>query len=417
MHYALHCSACNEAHDIAQPQNVCVKCAKPLFAAYRLGAIRDSFRPAMVRVRPIRSMWKYAEVLPVSNPASAVSLGEGLTPLLPADRRGAFQSFTKLWIKDESFNPTASFKARGMAAAITRAVELGIRTVALPSAGNAAGAAAAYAARVGLKCILMMPSDTPLANIVESAAQGAEVYLVRGLISDAGKLVRDGCKRFGWFDLSTLREPFRVEGKKIMGYELALDLQAATGSSAPKLPDVIIYPAGGGTGLVGMWKAFDEMQQLGWIGSERPRMVAVQAAGCAPIVRAYQAGQEFAEPVANAHTIAAGLRVPGAIADFLMLRAIRSSNGTALSVTDEELMTAQHELAREQGIFACPEGGATWAAARKLFNAGWLNADDEIVLFNTGSGLKYTHLEKVPDLPVLDPADADWARQLHQPEV
>jgi threonine synthase len=412
MHHALHCSACGEAHDVTQPQNVCVQCAKPLFALYRLGAIRDSFRPAMVRVRPARSMWKFAEVLPVSNPASAVSLGEGLTPLLRAERRGAFQAFTNLWIKDESFNPTASFKARGMSAAINRAVELGVRTVALPSAGNAAGAASAYAARVGMRCILMMPSDTPPANIVESAAQGAEVYLVRGLISDAGRLVRDGCKRFGWFDLSTLREPFRVEGKKIMGYELALDLQSATVSSAPKLPSVIIYPAGGGTGLVGMWKAFDEMQQLGWIGPERPRMVAVQAAGCAPIVRAFEAGQEFAEPVANAHTIAAGLRVPAAIADFLMLRAIRASNGTAISVTDGELVAAQHELAREQGVFACPEGGATWAAARKLLRSHWLKADDEIVLFNTGSGLKYAHLEKIPDLPVLDPADADWATHL-----
>jgi threonine synthase len=414
MHIVLNCSACDVKHEPGEPQNVCRSCGKPLFARYDLGAIRDTFRPATVRTRPTRSMWKFAEVLPVSNPARAVSLGEGLTPLLRAGRRGVFQGFQNLWIKDESFNPTASFKARGMAAAVTRAVELDIRTVALPSAGNAAGAAAAYAARVGLRCILMMPADTPPANIVESVVQGAEVYLVRGLISDAGKLVREGCQKFGWFDLSTLREPFRVEGKKIMGYELALDLQAALGTPGPQLPEVIIYPAGGGTGLVGMWKAFDEMQQLGWIGSERPRMVAVQAAGCAPIVRAFEAGQEFAEPIKDAHTIAAGLRVPGAIADFLMLRAIRSSGGTAIAVTDDELMAAAHELAREQGIFACPEGGATWAAARKLIDAGWLKPEQHVVLFNTGSGLKYTHLERLPDLPLLEPTDANWFRLLRE---
>jgi len=412
VHIALFCSACRAKHEHARPQNVCRSCGKPLFAQYDLGAIRDSFRPAMVRTRPTRSMWKFAEVLPVSNPSRAVSLGEGLTPLLRGQRQGPFAGFENLWIKDESFNPTASFKARGMAAAVTRAVELGIGTVALPSAGNAAGAAAAYTARAGLKCILMMPADTPPANIIESVAQGADVYLVRGLISDAGKIVREGCQRFGWFDLSTLREPFRVEGKKIMGYELALDMQAALGTPAPKLPDVIIYPAGGGTGLVGMWKAFDEMQELGWIGSERPRMVAVQAAGCAPIVHAFEAGQESAEPIKNAHTIAAGLRVPGAIADFLMLRAIRSSGGTAIAVTDGELMAAAHELARGQGIFACPEGGATWAAARKLLDTGWLKTGEHTVLFNTGSGLKYTHLEKLPDLSVLDPADDNWHRNV-----
>ncbi len=410
MHTGLYCSACDASHDPSRIQNVCKGCGKPLYARYDLGAIRDSFRPALVRGRPTRSMWRFAEVLPVQNAARAVSLGEGLTPLLRAARRGAFQQFNNLWIKDESFNPTASFKARGLAAAIARAVELGVETVALPSAGNAAGAAAAYAARAGLRCIIIMPADTPPANILECVVQGADVYLVRGLISDAGKLVRDGCKRFGWFDLSTLREPFRVEGKKIMGYELSLDMQAALGTPGPTLPDVIIYPAGGGTGLVGMWKAFDEMEQLGWIGRDRPRMVAVQAAGCAPIVRAFDAGREFAEPVTDAHTVAAGLRVPGAIADFLMLRAIRSSGGTAIAVSDDELIAGQHELAREQGVFACPEGGATWAAARKLFAAGWLRADQHIVLFNTGSGLKYTHLVKAPDLPTLDPADANWFR-------
>jgi threonine synthase len=414
MHQKLQCSRCGELHDIGKPQDVCRSCGKPLLARYDLGAIRDQFRPAVLRARPERSMWRFAEVLPVADAARAVSLGEGLTPLLRAARHGAFEQFQNLWIKDESVNPTASFKARGMAAAISRAVELHIKVIALPSAGNAAGAAAAYAARAGLRCILVMPADTPPANIAECVTQGAEVYLVRGLISDAGKLVRDGCQRFGWFDLSTLREPFRVEGKKIMGYELALDLQAALGSPGPILPDVIIYPAGGGTGLVGMWKAFDEMQQLGWISSGRPRMVAVQAAGCAPIVRAFETGREFAEPVADAHTVAAGLRVPAAIADFLMLRAIRSSGGTAIAVTDDELIASQHELAREQGIFACPEAGVTWAAAGKLLDAGWLRPREHVVLCNTGSGLKYTHLHRLPDLPVLDPSDPNWFRQLRE---
>jgi threonine synthase len=360
-------------------------------------------------------MWKFAEVLPVSDPSGAVSLGEGLTPLLRAKRRGTFQVFEQLWIKDESFNPTGSFKARGMAAAVTRAAELGVSAIALPSAGNAAGAAAAYAARAGLRCVLLMPIDTPPANIIESLVQGARVYLVRGLINDAGRLVRAACQRYGWFDLSTLREPFRLEGKKIMGYELALDLQAELGTPAPTLPDVIVYPAGGGTGLVGMWKAFDEMQQLGWIGPERPRMVAVQAAGCAPIVRAFQAGHEFAQPITDAHTIAAGLRVPSAIADFLMLRAIRSSSGTAIAVSDDELIAAQQELAREQGIFACPEAGATWAAARKLLRSDWIKPHENVVLFNTGSGLKYTHLQKIHDLPILDPSDPDWEKPLREP--
>lgn len=414
MHTSLNCSACKRAHDPAQLQNTCRSCGKPLFAGYPLNAIRDSFRPAMVRTRPTTSIWRYSEVLPASNPAAAVSLGEGGTPLLRAVPHREFKRFSNLWIKDESLNPTGSFKARGISAAITRAVELGVTHVAMPSAGNAAGAAAAYAARAGLRCTLIMPDDTPPANILESVASGAEVYLVRGLISDAGKMVREACSKFGWFDLSTLKEPFRVEGKKIMGYELALDLQAALNRPGPTLPDVIIYPAGGGTGLVGMWKAFDEMQALGWIGAERPRMVAVQAAGCAPIVRAYEAGRESADPVADAHTVAAGLRVPAAIADFLMIRAIRASAGTAITVTDAELVAAQHELARDQGIFACPEGGATWAAAVKLLGADWIDPNQHVVLFNTGTGIKYTHLEPAPDLPVLDPNDADWSKQLRE---
>ncbi|HTI51600.1 MAG TPA: threonine synthase, partial [Planctomycetaceae bacterium] len=315
--------------------------------------------------------------------------------------------FAALSIKDESFNPTGSFKARGMSAAVTRAAQLGAREVALPSAGNAAGAAAYYAARAGIRCHLFMPEDTPPANIIESVVGGANVYLVNGLISDCGKLVKRGCAEFGWFDLSTLKEPFRLEGKKTMGYELAFDLADARHTTQLKLPDVILYPAGGGTGLIGMWKAFDEMQQLGWIGSERPRMVLVQAEGCAPIVRAYEAGTEHAELFPNAATVAAGLRVPAAVGDFLMLRAVRASRGTAVVVSDADLLDGVRELSRYQGVYACPEGGAVWKAAEQLLAAGWLKADEEIVLFNTGSGLKYNHLFPIEGLPVLDHNDPD----------
>jgi threonine synthase len=370
-----------------------------------LPTIKCRFTPDAVRQRTIRSMWRYWDVLPVNSPGEAVSLGEGLTPLLPCERRGPFAPFERLYIKDESFNPTGSFKARGMSAAITRAKALGAKVVALPSAGNAAGAATYYAARAGMQCYLFMPEDTPPANIVESVVGGAHAFLVNGLISDCGKLVRHGCERFGWFDLSTLKEPFRVEGKKTMGYELAFDLADAAGTTELQLPDVIFYPTGGGTGLIGMWKAFDEMQQLGWIGSARPRMVAVQAEGCAPIVKAFREGAEHAPLFPNAHTVASGLRVPAAVGDFLMIRALRASRGTAVTVTDAELLDGVCELSRFQGVYACPEGGAVWAAARNLLADGWLQPHERIVLFNTGAGVKYNHLFPVEGLPRLDHTD------------
>jgi threonine synthase len=350
-------------------------------------------------------MWRFWDVLPVDSPEEAVSLGEGETPLLRCTSRGPFSRFSRLFVKDESFNPTASFKARGMSAAVTRAVRLGVKTIALPSAGNAAGAATYYAARAGLDCYLFMPQDTPPANIIESVVGGAKVFLVNGLISDCGKLVKRGCAEFGWFDLSTLKEPFRIEGKKTMGYELVFDLAAEHGTEQLKLPDCILYPAGGGTGLIGMWKAFDEMEQLGWIGPERPRMVVVQAETCAPIVRAFAAGQTHAEMFPKAATVASGLRVPAAVGDFMMLRVLRESRGTAITVTDDELLEGVREFSRYQGIYACPEGGAVWKAAEKLLACGWLKPDEEIVLFNTGSGLKYNHLFPVGDLPVLDHND------------
>jgi threonine synthase len=405
VHTTLTCAACGKGHDIDRLQNLCLICQQPLLVGYNLDAIKNGFRPDVVRRRSVRSIWRFWEVLPVTNPAEAVSLGEGQTPLLQCQRRGAFSRFTNLFIKDEAFNPTGSFKARGMSAAVTRAVALGAEAVALPSAGNAAGAATYYAAQAGIACHLFMPEDTPPANIIESIVGGANTYLVNGLISDCGKLVEQACARFGWFDLSTLKEPFRIEGKKTMGYELAFDMADAFGTAQLQLPDVIFYPTGGGTGLIGMWKAFDEMERLGWIGEERPRMVVVQASGCAPIVAAFKAGAEHAEMVYDAFTVAAGLRVPKAIGDFLMLKVLKESNGTAVAVSDEQLLAGVDELARQQGIFACPEAGAAWKAAEQLAEQGWLDRSERIVVFNTGSGLKYNHLFPVPDMPILDHND------------
>jgi threonine synthase len=377
-----------------------------LLAEYDLDRLAGTFTPEAVRMRPERSLWKFAEVLPIDQRKKVVSLGEGLTPLLPVRGRGSLAEFRRLFVKDESLNPTGSFKARGMSAAITRAKALGAKTVALPSAGNAGGAAAAYAARAGLECFVLVPEDTPVANVIEAVVCGAHVGLVKGLISDCGKLIRKACDRFGWFDLSTLKEPFRVEGKKTMGYELAFDCaDESTGRLA--LPDVVFYPTGGGTGLIGMWKAFDEMQRLGWIGPHRPRMVAVQAETCAPIVRAFEQGLPHAEPFPNAQTVASGLRVPAAIGDFLMLNAIRASQGTAIAVSDAELLDGTREMSRALGNFVCPEAGAVWAAALRLADRGWIKPNERIVLYNTGTGLKYSHLFPPEDLPVLDPARPD----------
>ena len=406
MHNGLICSATEESYDVDQLQNLS-RAGKPLLAQYDLAAIQNSFTPQVVRERLIRSMWKFWEVLPVETPDQAVSLGEGCTPLLPCRRRGPFESYSHLYVKDEAFNPTGSFKARGMSAAVTRAVALGAKVIALPSAGNAAGAATYYAAQAGIDCYLFMPEDTPPANIIESVVGGANVFLVNGLISDCGKLVKQGCERFGWFDLSTLKEPFRIEGKKTMGYELAFDLADLTGWDALQLPDVIFYPTGGGTGLIGMWKAFDEMERLGWIGHERPRMVVVQAEGCAPVVQAFEAGAEHAEMFPNAHTVASGLRVPAAVGDFLMLKVLRESGGTAITVSDDELLEGVRELSTQQGIYACPEGGAVWKACQKLAADDWLSPEERIVLFNTGAGLKYNHLFPVGELPRLDHTDPD----------
>lgn len=411
MHTSLECSLTGEVHDHRQLQGLS-RAGKPLLARYDLASLKGQLTPAVVRARRERSMWKFFDVLPVDAPEQAISLGEGLTPLLTCCRRGAFREFENLLVKDESFNPTQSFKARGMSAAMTRAAALGVTTVALPSAGNAAGAAAAYAARAGMKCVIFVPEDTPPANILESACGGAQVCLVNGLISDCGRLCRAACDRFGWFDLSTLKEPFRIEGKKTMGYELAFDLADLRKTSELQLPDVILYPTGGGTGLIGMWKAFEEMEALGWIGPKRPRMVVVQAEGCAPIVKAFRDGATSAPMFPNAQTVAAGLRVPAAVGDFIMLDILRRSHGTALTVTDADLMQGVEELARHQGLHCAPEGGAVWMAAKQLKDSGWIAPHETVVLFNTGAAVKYNHLLKCENAVRLDHTDPHCIDQL-----
>jgi threonine synthase len=354
---------------------------KPLFARYDLDAIRDGFR--MIDVAGRRAdLWRYAEVLPVRDPKARIALGEGWTPLIDAPRTAGRVGVRKLWIKDEGQCPTGSFKARGLCLAVSRALELGAKELALPSAGNAGSAAAAYGAAAGLPVHVVVPSDTPAPILEEMAAFGADVQLLDGLISDCGKVVKKGVEEHGWFDLSTLKEPYRVEGKKTMGYELAEQLGG-------RLPDAIVYPTGGGTGLIGMWKAFDEMERLGWIGSDRPKMFTVQAAGCAPMVRAWESGQEHAETWEGAATYASGLRVPGAVGDFLILRALRESGGGAVAVPDHLMAEWVGKLGADTGIFAAPEGGATAAAVPMLMELGLISPDDEVVLFNTGSGLKY----------------------------
>jgi len=327
-------------------------------------------------------MWKWHEMMPVLDPANVVSLGEGATPLLPARRLGSRFGFTDLWIKDEGNNPSGSFKARGLSAAVSRAKELGVSAIALPTAGNAGGAAAAYAARAGIACHVFMPSDTPPVFRVECERYGASVTMVDGLIDACGKIVASRSKEEGWHDVSTLKEPYRVEGKKTMGYELAEDF-------GWELPDAVLYPTGGGTGLIGMWKAFDEMEALGWIGKKRPRMISVQVEGCAPIPRAFEAGKPVSEKWENATTYASGLRVPKAYADDLILSAVRESDGTAIAVSDDSMRLASDEIGAAEGLFVAPEGGAVWAAAKALRDSKKLDPDSRVVLFNTGTGFKY----------------------------
>jgi threonine synthase len=377
----LECAACATRHEAGKLHNVCVSCGKPLLARYDLErAGRTLTRESLNSRRS--DMWRYREVLPVQHDANIVSLGEGWTPLFHAQLLGESLGMPRLMIKDESLNPTQSFKARGMSAAVSMAKEFGVTKLAVPSAGNAGGALAAYAARAGMEAHIFVPRDTPRANVVECEQVGAHVTLIDGLITDCGAEVARRKDAEGWFDVSTLKEPYRVEGKKTLGYELAEQLDWI-------LPDVIIYPTGGGTGLIGMWKAFEEMEQLGWIGSARPRMVTVQSETCAPIVRAFEKGERFADMFPDAATVASGLRVPKAIGDFMILDAIRSSGGTAVSVTDQDLLDAVKEIGTLEGLFVAPEGGACLPALRLLFERKLVDRSERVVLFNTGAGIKY----------------------------
>ena len=377
----LECAACGRRHEARRLHNLCEECGKPLLVRYDLECATRSLTKENLKGRRA-DLWRYLEVLPVEREENIVSLGEGWTPLLRAARLGERLGLKELYIKDESQNPTQSFKARGMSAAVSMALELGATKLAVPSAGNAAGALAAYAARAGLEAHIFMPKDTPRANVVECEQMGAHVTLLDGLITDCGAEVARRKEREGWFDVSTLKEPYRVEGKKTLGYELAEQFNW-------ELPDWIVYPTGGGTGLIGMWKAFDEMEEMGWIDSRRPRMVTVQPAGCAPIVRAFEEGARHAAEFENAATVASGLRVPKAIGDFLILDALRASNGTAVAVSDDELLAAVQEVGAAEGIFAAPEGAACLPALRMLIERGDVKQDERVVLFNTGAGVKY----------------------------
>jgi len=376
----LECSACGRCHEWSRLQNLCVSCQKPLLAIVDLAAASRTLTRESLATRE-KSLWRYREVLPLPGELEPVSLGEGGTPLLRASgscRTGDID----LWIKEESLNPTQSFKARGMTVAVSMAKYLGAEKLAVPSAGNAGGALAAYAARAGLEAHIFMPRDTPRANIIECRELAAHVTLIDGLITDCAAEIARRKQKEGWFDMSTLKEPYRVEGKKTLGYELAEQF-------AWQLPDVILYPTGGGTGLIGMWKAFDEMEMLGWIGKKRPRMFAVQATGCAPIVRAFEAGEKTAAEFSDAHTIASGLRVPKAIGDFLILNILRQSKGGAVAVDDEEMIRVARDVGSKEGLFVCPEGAACFAAFKSLHRAGKVGSGEQVVIFNTGSGIKY----------------------------
>ncbi len=401
----LECGRCGQVHEAETLQTVSGCCGKPLLARYDLARARREWERSALAQRQA-TMWRYHELLPVRQEAEVVSLGEGMTPLLVCQRLGVVLGFpgARALVKDEGQNPTGSFKARGMSAAVSRARALGVKALATPSAGNAAAALAAYAARASLPATVFMPADAPESAKVQVAVSFADLYLVQGLINDAGAMVAALKEERGWFDVATLKEPYRAEGKKTMGFELAEQL-------GWRLPDAIIYPAGGGTGIVGMWKAFEELEALGWIGPARPKMILVQAEGCAPLVRAFHAGTETAEPWKRAKTQAGGLRVPAALGDFLILRAVRESGGTALTVSDAEMLEAARRLASFEGIFAGLEGAATVAAYGKLLADGTLKPEDEVVLFNTGSGL--LHLDQFPvRVPVLRPGERPKPRGL-----
>ncbi|KAA1302414.1 MAG: threonine synthase [SAR202 cluster bacterium] len=377
----LECTYCGETFSADEPMRLCDKCGKVLYPRYDISTASKNFTRDLLRDRA-PNMWRYFEMMPIREESNIVTLGEGFTPIFETKALGAKIGSNALFLKDEGLNPTASFKARGLSAAVSKAKELGLKKLTMPSAGNAAGAMASYAARAGLEAFVFMPQDAPEANQKEVIVSGGNLNLIDGLISDAGIISRGKAAEMDLFDVSTLQEPYRVEGKKTMGYEIAEQ-------SDWQLPDNIIYPTGGGTGIVGMWKAFQEMEDLGWISSKRPKMFAIQAENCAPIVRAFENGTEFAEPWENASTMAAGMRVPSAIGDYLILNAIRESGGCALTVSDAEMADMTNIIGSLEGFFVCPEGAATACGAQKLIQYGLIDTEETTLLLNTGSGLKY----------------------------
>lgn len=391
----LECSRCHTIYDADTTAQLCV-CGSPLLARYDLASARHTIsKEEMMARQP--TLWRYHELLPVRDAANIVTLGEGLTPLIQLPAAGVQLHIPQLYLKDEGIIPTGTFKARGAAVGVSRAKELGVRVLAMPTNGNAGGAWATYAARASIEAYIVVPEAAPPITRIECAISGARLFLVNGLINDAGAIVARAVKEHQWYDASTLKEPYRIEGKKTMGYEIAEQFNW-------DVPDVILYPTGGGVGLIGIYKALLELQQLGWIGERLPRLVAVQASGCAPIVKAWQEGKEVSEPWKDAHTVAFGITVPKAIGDFLVLEAVRNTQGCAIAVDDEAILQTQSWLARTEGLFVCPEGAATLAAAQKLREDGWIREEERVVLLNTGTGLKYPDLIKV-DAPLLQPQD------------
>jgi threonine synthase len=395
----LECSYTGQRYDAGRVYGLS-EAGKPLLARYNLDTLRGAVSKGDLAGRA-DGFWRYREFLPVTKAANRISLGEVVTPLIRAERIEKRLGSGDILVKDEGRLPTGSFKARGLALAVSMAKELGLHHLAMPTNGNAGAALAAYASRAGMRSTIFCPDDTPAVNVEEIALQGGDVYRVNGLINDCGKIVGEGKEKVGWFDVSTLKEPYRIEGKKTMGLELAEQL-------GWELPDVIFYPTGGGTGLIGMWKAFDELEQIGWIGSKRPRMVAVQASGCAPIVKAWEEGEEHAPLWQNAHTIAAGIRVPVAVGDFLIIRAVRGSEGFAIAVDDDDIIDAQTEMAKEEGLLLCPEGAATYAAFRQSLRDGRVSKSDRVILFNCATGLKYPMPKVTKFIDRTKPVD--WAQ-------
>ncbi|MFB3887820.1 MAG: threonine synthase [Thermodesulfobacteriota bacterium] len=391
----LECPKCKASYESEKPTQLC-RCGSPLLVRYDLKKIRGKFRKKPLSLRK-PDLWRYRELLPVREEGNIVSLGEGMTPLLLLKKLGPELGMDNLYLKDEGLIPTGTFKARGAAVGASRAKELGIKVLAMPTNGNAGGAWAAYCAKAGIRAVIVMPKEAPVINRKEVAITGAELYLVNGLISDAGKIVGRAIAEYGWYDASTLKEPYRIEGKKTMGLEIVEQL-------GWEVPDVIIYPTGGGVGIIGIYKGLRELQEIGWIGEEMPRLVSVQSTGCAPIVRAWEEKRTESTFWEKSKTIAFGLNVPKALGDFLVLQAINETNGCAVAVSDEEILRAQQILARKEGLFCCPEGAATLSAAIRLTKSGWIKAGGKVVLLNTGTGLKYPEtVETEP--PLLEPGD------------